>query len=201
MKLHKMGPFRRLVTSWAHALTIAVLLFSEVAALNHLSGRPQADWAAYIALNGSVAALGVILWTPATRLLLIAVYGTSPQVYFEYWKFSRLQAIHRRLLRKSERQIQKNEKIGRAADRLIIKREAQSNTMPQVDLRTIWAKESFDAGTAQLRKVRAEIPIERLKIERDIRKAKKQSRKSEQEMIKVAGRYSKKLSSVLNKNL
>ncbi|WP_457949689.1 hypothetical protein ACTAQI_03905 [Pseudarthrobacter sp. alpha12b] len=201
MKLHKMGPFRRLVTAWAHAITIAVLLFSEVAALNRLSGRPQADWAAYIALNGSVAALGVILWTPATRLLLIAVYGTSPQVYFEYWKFSRLRAIHRRLLRKSERQIQENEKIGRAADRLIIKREAQSKTMPEVDLRTIWAKEFFDAGTAQLRKVRAEIPIERLKIERDIRKAKKQSRKSEQEMIKVAGRYSKKLSSVLDKNL
>lgn len=199
--LHEMGPFRRLATGLAHAITIAVLLFSEISALNHLSGVPQAAWAANVALYGCVAALAVVLWTPATRLLIVALYGTSPSVYVHYWKASRLLAEQRRLIRKQERQLVDHEKIKQEASDLIEQREAQSRRMPERDLPTIWAKQSFDSVTEEVHGLRAQISEGLVDMRRDIRDLKKSSGKTEREIIKIAGRHSKRLSQLLNKNL
>lgn len=67
LRLDAMGPFHRLCTSLAHAGTILVLLFSEIAALSHLAGHLQADWAESVAVNGCAAGLAVVLAEPATN--------------------------------------------------------------------------------------------------------------------------------------
>lgn len=201
VRLHEMGPFRRLGTALAHAITIGVLLFSEIAALSNLSGVPQAAWAASIALYGCVAALAVVLWTPATRLLLVAIYGTSPSVYAHYWRASRLLAQQRRLIRKQERQLIDHEKIRQEADDLIEQREARSRLLPERDLPTIWAKESFDSATEEVYEARAQISEGLVDMKKDIRDLKRSSWKTEREIIKIAGRKSKHLSRLLNKHL
>lgn len=201
LRLHEMGPFRRLATALTHAATIAILLFSEVAALTALSGPPQAAWAAHVALYGCVAALAVVLWTPATKLIIVAFFGTSRAVYVHYWKASRLLAQHRRLVKKQERQLIKHERIRRDADELIGRRTTRSKVMPERDLRTIWAKQSFDSKTDEVHEIRAAVSSELVNIKRDIRDSKKSISKTEREMIKLAGRKSKQLSHLLDKHM
>jgi hypothetical protein len=187
LRLEAMGPFRRLVTTLAHAGTILVLLFSELAALNNLAGSPQADWAVPVAVNGCAAGLAVVLSGPAAKLLIVGIYGTSFSSYKGYWRVSRL-------LRKGAKQVKVQMRILRQLQGqekrilgIVTALDQQGREMPAGDLHTIWAKELHEARVEDARRLQEAIRADIARAATLLRAAIKRQRKTERKIIKMAG--------------
>lgn len=193
LRLHEMGPFRRLATAFAHAATILILMFSEIAALSSLAGHPQADWAREVALNGCAAGLAVVFSTPATRLILVATYGTHPATYAGYWKAKRLLRQHRRLLSETRRILRRNDKQQKRLARHMAPLVKRAATLPANDLHTIWTREVNAAHLETAQSLQEDIAADRKKILREITAGQKRQRKMEREIVKTAGRRTKSI--------
>lgn len=199
LRLDEMGPFRRLFTAITHAATILILLFSELAALGSLAGRPQADWARDVALNGCAIALAVVLSAPASRFLLVAAYGTHPTTYAGYWKVKRLLREHRRELKKTYRVLRSSDRQQERVQRMIKPLAEKANTLPAHDLHTVWAKELNADLLESAVALRDEIAEHREQLVRQIGAAHKRERKMERRIVKMAGRRTKSLLRHLDK--
>lgn len=193
LRLDEMGPFRRLATALTHAATILVLLFSEIAALNSLAGTPQADWAKHVALNGCAAALAVVLSAPATKFLLVGIYGTHPSTYKRYLQAKRLLRTYRNQQRRLNRVLRKNARQHRTMQGLVTTLEEKWARLPAHDLQTIWAKEATGAHLEVGRTLVADIETDRAEILQALAEAKKNQRKMERKVVKTAGRQTKRI--------
>ncbi|MGP4033630.1 hypothetical protein [Pseudarthrobacter sp. 1C304] len=194
LRLDEMGPFRRLATSLAHAATILVLLFSELAALSNLAGTPQARWAELVALNGCAAGLAVVLSGPAIKFLIIGIYGTHPETYKGYWRVSRLLREHGNLVKQIHRQLKKNSRQQEDLRKVISALEARRATLPPArDLHTVWAREVNEDSLATARAVLVEVEAAQSKMMQQKKDAEKNQRKNERQIVKLAGSQTKRI--------
>lgn len=200
LQFHRMGPFNRLMTALTHTATILVLLFSELAALSHVQGKRQAPWAEDAALYGCVAALSVILTVPATRLLLIAVYGTSWSTYRKYWQTQRSLRSLKEQVKQVDKLIERNKKSLRRNDMLSRQLSDEWKRIEPYDLATVWKKESLADGMQTLAANRLAIieQHEELKVTR--MKFARRYRKFERQLVKIAGFRTKHLMQEMNKH-
>lgn len=200
LQFHRMGPFSRLANALTHTITILVLLFSELAALSHLQGRRQAPWAEDAALYGCVAALSVVLTWPASRLLLIAVHGTSLSTYRRYWQVQRSLGGMKKQVKQLDRLIERNEKVLRDNDKLSRKLRDEWQGIEPHDLATVWRKEVLADGMQCLAANRVTILEQREELKADRIKFAKKHRKFERQLIKIAGNRTKQLMRALDKH-
>ncbi len=191
LRLDEMGPFHRLATALAHAATILVMLFSELAALSSLAGIPQADWARPVALNGCAAALAVVLSAPATKFLIVGIYGTRPSAYKGYLQAKLLLRSYRKQQRRLERILRKNDQQHQTYRMLVGSLEEKWAALPVEDLQTIWTKEITGAHLEVGRALVKDIEADRSEMLDALAKARKNQRKMERKVIKTAGRQTK----------
>lgn len=200
LQFHRMGPFSRLATALTHTITILVLLFSELAALTHLQGGRQAAWAEHVALYGCVAALSVILTTPASRLFFIAVHGTGWSTYRAYWQTQRSLRALKRQVKQVDKLIERNKKALRDNDKLSGEVRDEWQGIEPRDLATVWRKEFLSDGLQRLEQNRMVILEQRDELKVTRIAYTKKHRKFERQLIKMAGNRTKQLMQAMDKH-
>lgn len=199
LQLHKMGPFMRLLTAVTHTLTIFVLLFSELSALNQLLGTRQARWAEFVALYGCVAALSVVLATPATQLLLVAVYGTSWASYVSYWSIWKDLRGLRSQVKQLDILMRKNGKLLKGNSELIGVVSARADSVHGQDLKAVWDKQSLLHDLEKLQSDREQMIAAQATMQEQKRIAVRAIHKFEKKAVNITGARTKRLLRELDK--
>ena len=189
LPLQRLMPFDRINIAMTHAVTIIALLAAQVASLLHLLGARQAPWAEIFAFYGMIVSLSVILVTPASRLITVGVYSSTPSDYVFYWKKSRLIRRLRRELRRIERQLLTAKRQLRKFDAAAAEWQAKNPAVPVVDLQSAWRNAEIANGIEELQQTRATFAQDISEHRERINKAKRKVRKRQKQLIRHTGGY------------